>query len=130
MTTSEIRNILNTLPMYQGIRDQWVAALRSGEFIQGFGRLYTDDGRYCCLGVLCELARRAGVVKLNEITREFYSSGQKADTSSSHLPKAVREWAGLRAPNPIVGGKQLTKWNDVVAVGTFDRIADMIERDL
>lgn len=35
-------------------RDEWVRALRSGEFKQGRGQL-RHAGRYCCLGVLCQL---------------------------------------------------------------------------
>jgi hypothetical protein len=35
-------------------KTKWVAALRSGKYRQGTGRLRTKDGGYCCLGVLCE----------------------------------------------------------------------------
>lgn len=35
---------------------EWVAALRSGEYKQGNGRLYCpDENSYCCLGVLAKL---------------------------------------------------------------------------
>lgn len=38
------------------IKAKWIAALRSGEYKQGTGRLYDDlTGRFCCLGVLCEV---------------------------------------------------------------------------
>jgi hypothetical protein len=50
------------------VRDAWVAALRSGEFAQTTGKLtrvvrtgVDAPTGHCCLGVLCELARRAGV---------------------------------------------------------------------
>lgn len=36
---------------YRDIAERWVAALRSGEYRQGEGRLYRL-GYYCCLGVL------------------------------------------------------------------------------
>ncbi len=41
---------------------QWVAALRSGKYKQGQGKLRTvaqgeEAPRYCCLGVLCELIK-------------------------------------------------------------------------
>lgn len=44
---------------------EWVEALRSGEFTQGYGaltRYWPRDGRteYCCLGVKCELDARVG----------------------------------------------------------------------
>jgi len=35
--------------------DEWVKALRSGEYKQGEETLY-EDGKYCCLGVACVLA--------------------------------------------------------------------------
>lgn len=47
------------------VKNQWLAALRSGEYEQGKGvlrRVGTSGNKeYCCLGVLCELAVRSGV---------------------------------------------------------------------
>lgn len=37
------------------LQTQWLEALESGKYEQGFRRL-KHDGRYCCLGVLAELA--------------------------------------------------------------------------
>jgi len=37
------------------LKAKWVEALRSGEYKQGSNRLLTADGRYCCMGVLCNL---------------------------------------------------------------------------
>jgi hypothetical protein len=34
----------------------WVAALRSGEYMQTIGKLRSSDGAYCCLGVLAKIA--------------------------------------------------------------------------
>ena len=45
--------------MKKQLRDEWVKALRSGEFKQGTGRLQDGDA-YCCLGVLCLVAERIG----------------------------------------------------------------------
>lgn len=39
----------------------WVAALRSGEYKQGSGRLRTPEG-WCCLGVLTDLAIKRGLI--------------------------------------------------------------------
>ena len=39
-------------------KEKWVAALRSGEYEQGFGKLEAEGlggMRYCCLGVLCHI---------------------------------------------------------------------------
>ena len=42
----------NLTPTQQNNVEKWVAALRSGEFEQGFGTLCKDE-KYCCLGVAC-----------------------------------------------------------------------------
>lgn len=41
------------------LKERWVAALRSGEYEQGYGALVTPrpgGKQYCCLGVLCQVA--------------------------------------------------------------------------
>lgn len=43
--------------MDKDLKKKWVKAPRSGKYKQGFRCLRTDDGRYCCLGVLCKVAR-------------------------------------------------------------------------
>jgi hypothetical protein len=43
--------------------DKWAENLRSGKYAQGTGSLADgpkDDGKYCCLGVLCETAIELG----------------------------------------------------------------------
>jgi hypothetical protein len=44
--------------MNQEIKKLWIDALTSGDYQQGRLRLRTVDGRYCCLGVLCDLYRK------------------------------------------------------------------------
>jgi len=40
----------------QEIKDKWLEALKSGKYIQGTGRLRSEDKtKHCCLGVLCEV---------------------------------------------------------------------------
>jgi len=41
--------------MNRKIKKQWIEALLSGEYKQTKSSLY-NRGRYCCLGVLCEIA--------------------------------------------------------------------------
>lgn len=38
------------------LKAKWIAALRSGKYPQARKQLRTVDGRFCCLGVLCEVA--------------------------------------------------------------------------
>lgn len=42
--------------MTQELKDKWVAALKSGTYVQGRQMLKTPDGRFCCMGVLCDVA--------------------------------------------------------------------------
>jgi hypothetical protein len=37
------------------LKVKWIAALRSGKYRQGLGRLRGGDNSYCCLGVLCDV---------------------------------------------------------------------------
>lgn len=46
--------------MDKELKDKWVAALRSGEYKQTKGKFHDttrETGGYCCLGVLCEVAK-------------------------------------------------------------------------
>lgn len=118
------------------VKGKWVKALRSGKYAQGRYALNTD-GKFCCLGVLCEIARadeglRLEVKNINEIV--IYGD------ESSFLPRQVAEWAGIDSsgsipdnfPVEFVNGKghrdtaySLMALNDSGA--TFEDIADIIE---
>lgn len=39
------------------LKKKWVRALRSGRYKQGRNALRTHLGSYCCLGVLCKVAK-------------------------------------------------------------------------
>jgi hypothetical protein len=43
---------MKTIHMLKETWERWDAALRSGKYRQGIGRLQTNDGEFCCLGVL------------------------------------------------------------------------------
>lgn len=58
-------------------RDEWTAALRSGNYRQGQGRL-DSAGKQCCLGVKCLLdiaANRHGVQRRKSVDVEGYEFG-------------------------------------------------------
>jgi hypothetical protein len=119
------------------IKAQWVEALRSGEYEQTNGYLRTDSG-FCCLGVLCDLAVKAGKV---EATRRDYGTYQYgAEKAALGLPSEVFEWAGLPDGNPGVdypgaqskkldGFAALADLNDVDELN-FRQIADLIDAQL
>jgi hypothetical protein len=91
------------------IKATWRADLRSGRYEQGreaLCRIVTDDGEgkeYCCLGVLCEQAVRAGIVE-HVFNGADYGHpeligyrvpGSTARPDFTMLPLAVATWAGL-----------------------------------
>jgi hypothetical protein len=143
--------------MNEAIKERWLAALRSGKYKQGRGKLKTVDDEYCCLGVLCELAVEDGVIgsfiSPYETSVWVYSPGdvEHPDTESGVLPKQVAEWAGIPSSNPYVSitkeeasrmdahkvdyrsdgepsDSTLACLNDGGLV--FNQIADVIEREL
>jgi hypothetical protein len=121
--------------MNPAIKARWVAALRSGDYVQGRELLHALGGpdgtepRFCCLGVLCDLAYRDGVVARevvgsagNHATYAYHDKDDPdEDLESSLLPRSVARWAGLVVHeggiegsllNPKVAGVELTVWND------------------
>lgn len=88
--------------MKKEVKDRWLAALRSGKYKQGKKVLRTEEGTYCCLGVLCDLAAQDGVGQwvggsLHHWEFVDESKDDGADYSETDLTKGVREWAGLPA---------------------------------
>lgn len=124
------------------VKAKWLAALRSGEYKQGTGVLrtdYTGEDKFCCLGVLCDLAVQEGVTTLTRTNGGVYSYAQDGGGLgvTGTLPKVVREWAEVTTDNPLVKWKSgnryahysLTQLNDREGL-SFDEIADVIEDSL
>lgn len=129
-----------TPPMDPAVKQQWIDALRSGNFEQTTAVLNRDD-KFCCLGVLCELAISAGVkVNKSDATcglvncdcsvNVYVYDGQKV-----YPPESVTAWAGLASANPKVPlaagdhfGAYLSDLNDDGK--DFRFIADVIEKNL
>jgi hypothetical protein len=121
--------------MNQEVKEKWVAALRSGNYTQGTTVLRGPGNRFCCLGVLCDLAVKAGVIKdpvsptrhivYGKFTNTYYYAG-----NTQVLPDAVTEWAGLSSPNGYIKTirRSLGSLND--SGTSFDKIADLIEEHL
>ena len=134
------------------IKAQWIAALRSGEYRQGRNTLRDAKDRFCCLGVLCDLAEKAGVIsEPQQMSTGIY---QYADGFSGRfrqigvLPEKVAEWSGLDDDmhadpyDPEVERDGVRRclsalndegWEPDPATSTpltFDQIADLIEEQL
>jgi hypothetical protein len=112
--------------MNEKVKQMWVTALTSGEFVQGQKRLMRNMGdhiEYCCLGVLCELHRREFNFKWEN---EYYFG------AFIILPLEVMAWAGLEEYNPDIKCNgdvtSLAHMNDIGY--SFTDIANMIEENL
>lgn len=131
--------------MNKEIKELWATALESGEYKQGHKVLCSvgedDSKRYCCLGVLCELAVKAGVIpepvdrEDAYVGRSLYFGGPR-ESSGAYLPKSVATWAGLEdqeyktvVSNPMIGEFTATILNDLKGF-TFPEIAAKIREHL
>lgn len=113
---------------------KWIAALRSGEFQQGKAYLNKGD-KMCCLGVLCEVAIRNGVV-MNVDRDTMFPEVLAYSDSITVPPPVVMDW--LYGPNrlehripkiehPVMGSPTVIQLNDLHD-WTFEQIADGLEK--
>ena len=75
------------------LQQQWIGALKSGEYTQTTGVLQNSEG-YCCLGVACRVADKSYDVQLAVYNSNFYYNilfGSDLDNQ----PK-VQELLGLK----------------------------------
>jgi len=79
------------------IREAWLEALTSGEYKQGKSYLHQKtkkgEDRFCCLGVLCDLAVKARVIDAPE---EDEDRVVVYDGDAEKLPNSVLDWAKLK----------------------------------
>lgn len=100
--------------MKKEVAEQWVEALRSGEYQQTRGRMRATDESgarsYCCLGVLCEVLRE-------EITTIAFPSPE------------IQEMAGMRTKEGHIPSKDFSlSWLNDEGRLSFSEIADVIEK--
>lgn len=104
--------------MNPDIREQWAAALESGDYQQGYEQLciptatdledapltewirkaHGDVRTYCCYGVLCELAVKAGIINPGIVVTDGDANDGCAiqyDGATLMLPWSVASWAGI-----------------------------------
>jgi|SRR5688500_2127325 len=101
----------------------WVAALRSGEYEQGHGALHDHNDKFCCLGVACEVALKAGVKMPVTPHGNYIRYGQEI----SHLPTVVQEWLGLPVMDPFVAPMVSAVSANDGHRWSFEQIADSVE---
>lgn len=100
------------------VKKLWVDDLRAHPELQGKMYMKTPDGKFCCLGRLCQLAIDNGVAFQWEYMEKL---------NTGILPRVVAEWAEIES-RPAINGHMLENFND--CGNTFVKIADMIEANL
>lgn len=106
--------------MNKKIKQQWCAALNSGDFQQTRNKLINinkDANSYCCLGVLTRLYCRAKKVSFESV-----------DDNEDVLNHKVMKWAGLQEEDPTICNVTLSSHNDNGK--SFQEIAKMIKENL
>jgi hypothetical protein len=101
------------------VKEAWLAALESGEYVKGKFALKStpfagddpDDVNFCCLGVLCEVAKKQGVIT-------------EYKAKSSYPPTEVSEWAGIDHDAEL----ELADVND--SVESFKPVIELIKKHL
>lgn len=105
-------------------QQEWIDALRSGTYQQGRDRMASVDAdgvtRYCCLGVACDLAVKAG--EPIEVTHDSdgaiaFDGASATDVLPTRVARRLNMWLG--------GGRELALLNDRGV--SFAQIADYIE---
>ena len=113
--------------MDKRIAEEWCSRLESGKYRQGSGKLRQRSERkdkFCCLGVLCEIAVEKGIVQLYKRATNVFSYG----SDTIHLPRKVAKWAGMSEGAKVTYNKQKTDLmtlNDYEGL-TFKEIAQVI----
>jgi hypothetical protein len=105
------------------VRKIWIDALKSGRYRQGNGYLAQRKSKhvnYCCLGLLSELACKAGVVE-----KKVHGEQNAYGGDRYYLPSAVKEWAGIKTVQGEFGDISLAELNDQGK--SFEEIAKVIE---
>jgi len=98
------------------VAKKWVAALRSGKYEQGTGQLRNGD-TYCCLGVLCDVALKEGVLDIFPQTAGTLINVPVVQKWS----KLSNSWGGYSKKGSLVDDNDANK--------TFSQIADIIESE-
>lgn len=109
------------------VKQEWLTALRSGDYPQGRFALHLGPG-YCCLGVLCDLYRQAqGDGPETWVEQHIDDEDAILHTvffyqaCSTMISKPIMDWVGLNGCE----ASSLAEQNDHGA--SFTQIAETIE---
>jgi len=124
--------------IFLSVKELWVNALRSGQY-RKCKEVLRYDGKFCALGVLCDLhakaTERPSNWKRGIDDRDLYTYiGNIGNEYYTYIPLAVVRWSGLNDDNPVLNertAKTVTEYNDDESHGySFKAIADLIEKNL
>lgn len=127
--------------MDKEIKEQWLTALKSGNYKKGKTWLCSvekkpnnqSEIRYCCLGVLCDLAVKNGIRVDLKWDPGLDSEILLYDGKATKLPSSVMYWARLKENNPYFKNSEF--WQDNLALlndttESFDKVIKAIEEEL
>lgn len=117
------------------VKQQWVEALRGGNYIRGHNGLRRGNDTYCCLGVLCDLYHlTTGNGEWIEEELDVTTSYYRFLGDTTYLPPPVAEWSGLVTSNPRLPSGILSREGYLSEANdnghSFKQIADAIEEHL
>lgn len=112
--------------MEQGMKSQWVEALRSGKYKQCQGQLCDGTG-YCCLGVLIDVATPGSWIVDYDSLSKGIENGIYGNTED-FMPEPKLFDAMLGVANEVINYERLAGMNDNGS--NFSEIADYIEENL
>lgn len=123
--------------MRKEIADRWIGALP--KYNQG-QKVLRSGNQFCCLGVLCDIAKKEGVVvecvSDANYSRYGVAGSDKEVWSPSYLPQAVVDWAGMQSRDGRFGeildfGPNIGRCADLVGLNdagaSFNKIAKVIK---
>lgn len=108
------------MPIDKEFGKKWISALRSGKYPQGTHRL-NRQGKYCCLGVACEVAGIKPELSTTEGTFSY-------NCSTASAPESLLKY-GIDSCGTLQNvDKTLMELNDKGS--TFEELADLIEAEV
>lgn len=70
-------------------------ALESGKYVQGEGVLRTNDNKFCCLGVACDISGLGmWIPTVDSAYHYVIEKADKQETGRSLLPESMCDWLG------------------------------------
>lgn len=87
--------------MKKDIAEKWIAALESGQYKQGRHCLRSNDDKFCCLGVLCDLyAKEHNETIWEKIWEKIWDIRSNLPYrflgQTLYLPEQVKMWAEIK----------------------------------